>query len=74
VKPGDLVKIDENRHTRIADPHIDYGVMEGTIFIVENVELDADPLGPTGNLFVTVIDPTDGGRWVVDGNVLTKIV
>jgi hypothetical protein len=48
--------------------------MEGTVFIVDEIDPVYDFLGPTGNLFVTVLDPTDGARWVVDGNVLTKIV
>jgi hypothetical protein len=74
VKPGDLVRIDENRRFGVTDLHVEYGLMGGTIFIVESVELDTDPLGPTGNLFITVVDPTDGGKWVVEGNVLTKIV
>ena len=69
MKPGDLVRIDENR------PVVGgYGFTEGKVFIVDKVELVEDPLGPTGDLFVTVVDPTDGGRWVIDGNVLTKIV
>lgn len=74
MEPGDLVRVDENRLIGIVDPHLDYTAMEGTVFIVESVELVTDSLGPTGNLFVTVLDPTDGARWVVDGNVLTKIV
>ncbi len=69
MKPGDLVRINENR------PVVGgYGVAEGQVFIVDKVELVEDPLGPTGDLFVTVVDPTDGGRWVIDGNVLVKIV
>lgn len=74
MKQGDLVKLDENRHIGVTGLHVEYDRMGGTIFIVESVELDTDPLGPTGDLFVTVVDPTDGGRWVVDGNVLVKIV
>ena len=75
MKPGDLVRIDENRPTGHDLHHdIEYYAMKETIFIVDKVELVEDPLGPTGNLFVTVVDPADGGRWVIDGNVLTKIV
>jgi hypothetical protein len=74
VKPGDLVKIDGNRPMGHADGILEYYAMKETIFIVDKVELVEDPLGPTGNLFVTVVDPTGGGRWVIDGNVLVKIV
>ena len=74
MKPGDLVKIDGNQPMEHADGILVYYAMKETIFIVDKVELIEDPLGPTGNLFVTVVDPKEGGRWIVDGNVLTKIV
>jgi len=74
VKPGDLVRIDGNRPMGRVDHDLEYYATKETIFIVDKVELVEDPLGPTGDLFVTVVDPTDGGRWVIDGNVLTKIV
>ena len=74
MKPGDLVRIDGNRPMEHADGTLEYYATKETIFIVDKVELIEDPLGPTGNLFVTVVNPTDGGRWVIDGNVLIKIV
>ena len=74
MKPGDLVRIDESRPTGHVNHNLVYYATKETIFIVDKVELVEDPLGPTGDLFVTVVNPTDGGRWIVDGNVLTKIV
>ena len=74
MKPGDLVRIDESRPTVHAEAVLEYYATKETIFIVDKVELIEDPLGPTGDLFVTVVDPTGGGRWVIDGNVLIKIV
>jgi len=74
VKPGDLVKIDGNQPMEHADGILVYYAMKETIFIVAAVALVTDSFSPTGNLFVTVVDPKDGGRWVIDGNVLTKIV
>jgi hypothetical protein len=74
VKPGDLVRIDESRPTGHVNHNLIYCAAKENIFIVDKVELVEDPLGPTGELFVTVVDPTDGGRWVIDGNILVKIV
>ena len=74
MKPGDLVRIDGNRPMGHADGTLEYYATKETIFIVDKVELIEDPLGPTGDLFITVVNPTDGGRWVIDGNVLIKIV
>lgn len=46
---------------------------EDRIYIVEEVFIDTDPLGPTGHLTVVIIDPSNGERFGVDGNRLEII-
>ena len=43
------------------------------IFIVKQVILKVDPLGPTGHLDVLMVEPTTGQEWRVDGNWLEKL-
>lgn len=43
------------------------------VFIVKQVVLKFDPLGPTGHLDVLMVDPTTGQEWKVDGNWLEKL-
>lgn len=45
----------------------------GRIYIVDEVHLERDPLGPTGRLIVVIIDPTTGEKYGVDGNCLSKV-
>jgi len=72
LKPGDLVRINDERVEGV-EVYIFELVRPNSIFIVEQVTLISDPLGPTGHLTVRIVDPTDGTQWNVDGNWLERV-
>ena len=71
LKPGDLVRVSP-RGPEVLSLSLALDGLE-VIYIVEEVVLDTDPLGPTGHLTVVILDPRNGERYGVDGNRLEKI-
>ena len=72
-EPGDLVRAFSRgaepwRHELIVDvPYPE------RIYIVHEVHLESDPLGPTGRLIVVIVDPSNGEKYSVDGNCLERV-
>lgn len=73
LKPGDLVRVSP-RGPEVLSLSLALDLpSEEVVYIVEEVVLDTDPLGPTGHLTVVILDPRNGERYGVDGNRLEKI-
>lgn len=72
-EPGDLVRAfsrgaESWRNDLIVD--VPY---PGRIYIVDELYLERDPLGPTGRLVVVIVDPATGEKYGVDGNCLERV-
>lgn len=73
LKPGDLVRVREEKMQGGVEVYLFELTNPGAIFIVKQVILKVDSLGPTGHLEVLMIEPTTGQEWRVDGNWLEKL-
>jgi hypothetical protein len=73
LKPGDLVRVREDKMGYGVEVYIFELTNPDAVFIVKQVVLNVDPLGPTGHLEVLMVDPTTGQEWKVDGNWLEKL-
>ena len=73
LKPGDLVRVREDKMGHGVEVYIFELTNPDAVFIVKQVVLKVDPLGPTGHLDVLMVDPTTGQEWRVDGNWLEKL-
>jgi len=73
MKPGDLVRVSPRGPEVMSMSLVLDLPSEDVIYIVKEVVLDTDPLGPTGHLTVVILDPRNGESQGVDGNKLEKI-